>query len=195
MPVQDSVADRTGSTTEPTEPTEPTELDLSAIRIVEVPQHWPSTDWPSEHWLPAGSTDEDTGPDDATRATIANDAQAWQRQFAVLLTEALAGVRPARQLLPWLSDRGSVHLHRLLPLFADGQRPHLTRVLTTRPAKDVIEMTLVITAGQRTRALAVRLERTCPAQRPRWREKPSVQGARPGSSASAQWRCTDIEAP
>ena len=74
----------------------------------------------------------------------------------MLLAEALAGVRPVRQLLPWLSERGSVHLHRLLPLFADGHRPHVTRVLTTQPAKDVIEMTLVVTVGPRTRALAVR---------------------------------------
>jgi hypothetical protein len=99
-----------------------------------------------------------------------------------------------RQLLPWLSERGSVHLHRLLPLFADGHRPHVTRVLTTQPAKDVIEMTLIITVGPRTRALAVRLERVDPGQWPAWREKLATQAAKPRSAASPRWQCTDIEA-
>ena len=83
-------------------------------------------------------------------------------QFAVFLAECLAGVRPARQLTPWLSKRGSVHLHRLMPLFAGGHQPRVLRVLTTRPAPDVIEMTMVVVTGPRTRALAVRLERAEP---------------------------------
>jgi hypothetical protein len=49
------------------------------------------------------------------------------------------------------------------------------RVLTTRPAPDVIEMTMVVVIGPRTRALAIRLER---AQR----------------ETAPQWLCTDIEA-
>jgi hypothetical protein len=47
------------------------------------------------------------------------------------------------------------------------------RVLTARPAPGVIEMTLIAVIGQRTRALAVRLEHGPQAQ---------------------QWQCTDIEA-
>ena len=81
------------------------------------------------------------------------------RQFAVLLAEALAGVRPLQQVLPWMSERGSIQLRRLLPLFCGDHRPRILRVLTTMPSPDVIEMTLVVTAGPRTRALAVRLER------------------------------------
>jgi Family of unknown function (DUF6459) len=112
----------------------------------------------------------------------------------VLLIETLAGVRPVRQLAPCLSERGNVHLRRLLPLFADGHRPHLARVLTSRPAESVIEMTLVVTVGQRTRALAVRLERTYATQRPAWGGKSAPHTAEPRSAASASWRCTDIEA-
>jgi hypothetical protein len=160
--------------------------DLSAIQLFEVPEHWP----------PAVIGRPDGVPDAAPvcLADPADGGQAWPRQFAVLLAEALGGARPARQLLPWLSERGSVHLHRLLPLFADGHRPHVTRVLTTQPAKDVIEMTLVVTVGPRTRALAVRLERTCPMQRPAWREKLVTQAPHSRPGTSAQWRCTDIEA-
>jgi hypothetical protein len=93
----------------------------------------------------------------------------WPRQFAVLLAEGLAGVRPVRQVLPWMSEQGSAHLHRLLPLFADGHRPRLRRVITAQPAKDVIEMTMIVAFGPRTRALAVRLEQTEHRQSPRWR--------------------------
>ena len=94
-------------------------------------------------------------------------------QFAVLLAEVLAGVRPARQLTPWLSKRGSIHLHRLMPLFSGGHQPRVLRVLTARPAPDVVEMTIVAVIGKRTRALAIRLEHGAQAQR---------------------WLCTDIEA-
>ena len=87
----------------------------------------------------------------------------------MLLAEGLAGVRPIRQVLPWMSDQGSAQLHRLLPLFTDGHRPRLRRVITAHPAKDVIEMTMVVAFGPRTRALAVRLEQTTNAQSPRWR--------------------------
>ena len=80
-------------------------------------------------------------------------------QFAAFLVECLAGVRPARQLTPWLSKRGSVHLHRLMPLFTGEHQPRVLRVLTTRPTPGVIEMTMVVVTGPRTRALAVRLER------------------------------------
>ena len=100
---------------------------------------------------------------------------ALPRQFAVFLAEALAGVRPVRQLTPWMSKRGSIHLHRLMPLFTSRHQPRVLRVLTTRPAPDVIEMTMVVSTGARTRALAVRLERA-----PR--------------KTTAQWLCTDIEA-
>jgi hypothetical protein len=154
-------------------------------QLFTVPLHQPSTDWPWPRLAPEASA----GLDDP-----ANGGQAWPRQFAVLLTEALAGVRPVRQLRPWLSERGRAHLHRLLPLFADGgHRPRITRVLTTRPSPDVVEMTLIVTVGPRTRALAVRLEQIEPARRPAGGQKLAPQAARPGSPC-AQWRCTDIEA-
>ena len=54
------------------------------------------------------------------------------------------------------------------------------RVLTSAPRPDVVEMTVVIGVGPRTRAIAVRLERA-PAQ---------PRAPRPGPA----WICTVIEA-
>ena len=208
MSVQSAVAVRTEAIVKPTDRggadrggAPPGDDRVSDIRLVEVPTHWPPTqgppaDWPPAHRLQAGSALKEGGPDPthAHLADLGDGGQEWPRRFAVLLIEALAGVRPVRQLMPWLSERGNVHLRRLLPLFADGHRPHVARVLITRPAEDVIEMTLVVTVGPRTRALAVRLERTYPAQRPAWGEKPAPHAAKPRSAAPASWRCTDIEA-
>jgi uncharacterized protein DUF6459 len=156
------------------------DLDLATMCVTSVPEVWPPLDGPpaAEVLLGLGY-----GPAAARRADQGNQGTLWARQFAVLLTEALAGVRPLQQVLPCMSGRGSVQLRRLLPVFCGDYRPRIQRVLTTMPAADVIEMTLVVTAGPRTRALAVRLERATPAGPQAWRSKPS-----------APWLCTDVEA-
>jgi hypothetical protein len=135
------------------------DLEESAIRLVPLTDVWPPLD------REPAVRDEPAGPEPPEPTSVLH------RQFAVSLAECLAGVRPARQLMPWLSKRGSIHLHRLMPLFAGGHQPRVLRMLTARPTPDVIEMTLVVVTGGRTRALAVRLER-----------------------ASDRWLCTDIEA-
>ncbi len=112
----------------------------------------------------------------------------------MLLAEALTGDRPARQLQPWLSQRGSVHLHRLQPHFRDGQRARVQRVLTTQPSPDVIEMTLIVAIGPRGRAVAVRLTFAPPALRPGWREKLPARSPAPSAATPPGWLCTDIEA-
>jgi hypothetical protein len=115
----------------------------------------------------------------------------WPQQFARLLTEALAGARPVRQILPWTSERGRVHLHRLMPLFGGGQRPRLLRVIATRPTREVIEMTVIVGVGMRTRALAIRLEQATP----RPLRVPGSHAAPELEPATAlRWVCTDIEA-
>jgi hypothetical protein len=87
-----------------------------------------------------------------------------------------------------------------MPLFAGGQRPRLLRVIATRPARDVIEMTVIAGLGARTRALAVRLQRADPAERPpAWLTPADPVGQRQVSALSARpagprWLCTDIEA-
>ena len=60
-----------------------------------------------------------------------------------------------------------------MPLFQSGHQPKVLRVLTTRPAPNVVEMTMIAVIGPRPRALAIRLEH---------------------SAQPARWLCTDIEA-
>jgi hypothetical protein len=136
----------------------------------------------------ATGTTAATGAAADAAATGAGAAQAradsdWARRFALPLTEALAGARPVRQILPWTTERARLQLDRLMPLFRGGQRPRVLRVITTRPTPDVIEMTVVVGLERRTRALAVRLERTGPA---------GQSGRR--AAAGPRWLCTAVEA-
>jgi hypothetical protein len=135
----------------------------NAIQLISLRDVWP----PFDNQQAAG--DEPTRPS-YVQPLAPDPGPVLPRQFADFLVEGLAGTRPTRQLLPWMSKRGSVHLHRLMPLFTGGHQPRVLRVLTTRPAPDVIEMTIVVVIGPRTRALAIRLEHT------------------------ERWLCTDIEA-
>ena len=125
----------------------------------------------------------------------------WSRQFALLLTEALAGARPIRQILPLTTDRARAQLDKLMPLFSSGQRPRVQRVITSRPTSDAIEMTVVVSVGTRTRALAVRLERVFHPQGGVTRgggtrsrlPGPAIPRAQAGRTPP-QWLCTAIEA-
>ena len=154
------------------------DLNLASIDVISVPEVWPPLDGrPTAE----GSL---SGVDPCARRVGQGEQGApWPRQFAVLLAEALAGVRPLQQVLPWTSGHASIQLRRLLPLFCGGYRPRILRMLTAMPSPGVIEMTLIVTAGPRTRALAVRLERAASPGQRAWRGKPATP-----------WLCTDIEA-
>ena len=171
--------------------------DLSAMRLLTVPDVWPPGDSPPatapQCQRPAGTAFAEQVGNRADKQ--ADEGRAWPRQFAVLLAEALTGARPVRQILPWLSQRGTVHLYRLLPLFSGGQGARVQRIMTTHPSPDVIEMTVIVAVGPRTRALAVRLTRAEPTQRPPWRGKLPARTAEHRSATPARWLCTDIEAP
>ena len=168
--------------------------DLSSMQILTVPDVWPPVDCPAAGGLPCQPTGFADPGGGARLDGPADGGQAWPRQFAVLLAEALTGDRPARQIAPWLSQRGSVHLHQLLPLFGGGQRARVQRVITTQPTPEVIEMTLIVAIGPRIRALAVRLALATPEQRPGWREKLPERAPAPRAATSPRWLCTDIEA-
>jgi hypothetical protein len=129
----------------------------------------------------AGGTDG--GPRSGrARSTPEGDGDRWPSQFAQVLAETLAGSRPASQIAPWTTARARAHIRRLGPLLAAGQRPRVQRVLTSRPVEDVVEVSVVVGFGPRTRALAARLERAGP------------QPATPGRPArQARWLCTDVE--
>jgi hypothetical protein len=176
---------------------------LSALRLVPVPDPGP----PFDDDLPAGTpaaAARQSGMDwagprqgapvyQAARTAVtpvaptADTAEdGWPRRFALMLTEALAGARPLRQLFPLMTDRARAHLDTLMPLFGGGQRPRVQRVLMNRPTRDAIEMTVVVGVGTRTRALAVRLECGTPPQRA---TRPQLTGQAP-----RRWLCTAVEA-
>jgi hypothetical protein len=123
-----------------------------------------------------------------------------------VLAETLAGSRPPRQIVPWTTQQAREHIQRLGPRMASAQRPRIRRVVTHRPASDVMEMAVVVGFGSRVRALAVRLERSAawpPAGlgesagrgnlvnggRPAGRGEPAGDGEFAG-----RWVCTAVEA-
>jgi hypothetical protein len=153
-------------------------LDESTIQLMPVPSLWPPAE---DHAAALGTPSAQGSTLPALSALPARDTGTalplgqgplQPTQFAILLSETLAGVRPAQQLTPWLSQRATLHLHRLMPMFRIGHQPRVLRILTTRPDPDVIEMTVIAAFGPRPRALAIRLEHQ-PQQ--------------------ARWQCTDIE--
>ena len=112
----------------------------------------------------------------------ADPAVAWSRQFAQVVAEILAGARSPRQLAPWTTERVRDRIILLTQTLAPGHKPRIRRIMTSRPAARVVEMTVVLSCGPRTRALALRLEHL-PGRR-----------AAPGRPARpARWLCTEIE--
>lgn len=180
--------------------------DLPALRLVAVPDVGPPFDGepqvsagPVEYWR-QGRTEEIDAlavpSDPVTSATAIGQLEGpgeWPRQFARLLAEALSGARPVRQILPWTSDRARGQLHRLTPLFGGGQRPRVLRVIATRPSREVIEMSVIVSVGTRTRALAIRLEHMTPRRHLSRLAERAANGVRP-APMPLRWVCTDIEA-
>jgi hypothetical protein len=133
----------------------------------------------------ADSLGADRAGADAAGADVAGAdvAGAWLRRLAVVIVEVLAGVRPDRQLVPLATDRVRARIRGLVPLLACDRRPKIARIVTSRPTAQVVEMTVVVHFGARSRALAMRFEYV--AARP----------ASPGRPARpARWLCTAIEA-
>ncbi len=125
-----------------------------------------------------------SGEDERRRESGSGDTDSdrWPSQFAQVLAETLAGSRPASQMTPWTTERARAHIRRLGPLLAAEQRPRVQRVLTSRPVKDVVEVSVIVGFGSRTHALAARLERAGP------------QAATLGRPArQARWLCTAVE--
>jgi hypothetical protein len=151
--------------------------DLSALRLLKIPDMAPPFDGeiPSSADTRADAADTMSGQDRAASGTRELDRPGpdrlgdWPQQFARVIAEALAGSRPPQQVIPWTTERARIHIRRLSPVFSTGQRPRVLRVLASCPAQDVVEMSVIIALGSRTRALAARLERVTRAgQPPRW---------------------------
>ena len=183
--------------------------DLSSLRLVKVPSTTPPYDCQVHGaWCPSGA-DVPAGPvlpvaavapislataaavspaaavsqRSAGPAAAADPVAARPRQLAVVIVEVLAGVRPGRQLVPLATDRVRARAGNLAPLLAAGRRPRISRIVMSRPADRVVEMTVVVNFGARSRALAMRFEHA--AARP----------AAPGWPARPpRWLCTALEA-
>ena len=179
---------------------EPAEAATLRLRLVTVPGGWPPYDCETHGAAcPVASTAAAAGPRAGRQvpepaelarpatppgsATPPGPDAAWPGKFAQVIVEILAGLRPSRQIAPWTTDRVRAQVDGLTRLLASDQRPRLQRVITSRPAVSVVEMTMVVGFGRRSRALALRFERR-PA-------RPATPGrpARP-----ARWLCTEIEA-
>jgi hypothetical protein len=129
---------------------------------------------PGEVRAPIGAWPADAAGDSAT---------AWPRQFAQVMVEILAGVRPATQVVPWTTDRVRARIRHLGPVLAADRRPVIKRIVTSRPTARVVEMTVIVSSGPRSRALAMRLEHV------------AARLAAPGVPARpARWLCTELEA-
>jgi hypothetical protein len=100
-----------------------------------------------------------------------------------VIVEILAGTRSARQVIPLTTDRAREQIGRLMLSLASDERPRIKRVVVSQPTARVVEMTVIVSFGPRSRALAMRLEHV-PAQA-------AVPG-RPGRPA--RWLCTELEA-
>jgi hypothetical protein len=98
---------------------------------------------------------------------------AWPGRFAQVLAETLAGSRPQVQMRPWTTDQALRRIRQLGPMLAAGVQPRVRRIVTSRPAAGVVEMSVIVGVGPSVRALAVRLER---------------------DHGEAGWVCTAVEA-
>jgi hypothetical protein len=78
-------------------------------------------------------------------------------------------------------------------MLAAVRQPRVRRVLVTSPVQGVLEMTVIVEVGSRSRAVAVRLERSSPADEDA--SFPTADQPSPRARARpAGWLCTAIEA-
>ncbi|WP_432482154.1 Rv3235 family protein [Kineococcus esterisolvens] len=97
----------------------------------------------------------------------------WTRGYLVVLLEVLSGHRPPQQLLRWSSADVYTDVQRRAVLSArlrgaaagPGPRPRVLRVLPCALDDGTVEVSAVVRAGDRVRALALRVER----RHERWR--------------------------
>lgn len=103
----------------------------------------------------------DFGPQ-VTRIDDLPEVGPWAVSMARLILEAMDGTRPPAQLRKWLS----IPLHQRISRRAQSARvrrqrprcPLVRSTLVTHPAEGIAEVSLVVSAGDRVRALAMRLD-------------------------------------
>lgn len=102
-----------------------------------------------------------------TGGAACEDVQVWAARFAQAVVEVLGGDRPLAQLVRWTSQRVYVELERRLSILARtsqaGQRartirPQVRSVHVFHPTPESAEVSVHVRHGQRSRAIAARLE-------------------------------------
>ena len=204
LPIGPPSADPSPAGPPPASPAAPVPV-FGRLRLIEVPGGWPPYDCevhgtacPAAREVPApspcahrerGASEDAEPPGPSLTFSAGHPADgtadpvvAWSRQFAQVIAEILAGARSPRQLAPLATERVRDRISLLTQTLAPGQRPRIRRIVTSRPAARVVEMTIVLSFGPRSRALALRLEQV-PGRQP----APGLP-ARP-----ARWLCTEIE--
>ncbi len=167
--------------------------DAAAVRLLLVPDSAPPYDdgaaGAARRGRPPGSPEPSEAheppsvPGTRPRCRQPVSAAGWPSQFAQVLAETLAGSRSQGQIAPWTTDQARRRIRQLGPMLAAGAAPRVRRVMTSRPATGVVEMTVIVGCGPKVRALAVRLEQDGPHR------------ASPGRDAKAsRWVCTAVEA-
>ena len=170
--------------------------DPVAVRLCRIPDPAPPYDGetppgtrPAAPGTGAPANPDDPRPRRDSPGPAPSGFPGWPSRFAQVLAETLAGSRPPDQMVPWTTELARVHIQRLGPRLASGQRPRVRRVVTFHPTSDVMEMTVVVGFGVRVHALAVRLERAdSPPQASPRRHTATHHPQTP------RWLCTAIEA-
>jgi hypothetical protein len=95
------------------------------------------------------------------------EVRAWAARFAQAVVEVTGGDRPVTQLLRWTSARVYADLGRRVRIMAQNRpagrrirtiRPQVRSVHVFQPAPTSAEVSVHVRYGQRSRALAARLE-------------------------------------
>lgn len=104
--------------------------------------------------------------DDSGRAV--DDVEAWAARFAQAVVEVLGGDRPLSQLVRWTTSGVYADLGRRVRILARTSPPASQRLRTIRPqvrsvhvfqpTPETAEVSVHVRHGQRSRALAARLE-------------------------------------
>ncbi len=96
-----------------------------------------------------------------------DDVQAWAARFAQAVVEVLGGDRPLPQLVRWTTKRVYSDLGRRVRILGRTApveqrlrtvRPQVRSVHVFRPTPNIAEVSVHVRHGQRSRALAARLE-------------------------------------
>lgn len=96
-----------------------------------------------------------------------DDVHLWSATFAQAVVEVLGGDRPLPQLVRWTTSRVYAELGRRVRILSRtvvptqrhrAIRPQVRSVRVCRPTAEVAEVSVHVRHGQRSRALAARLE-------------------------------------